>query len=213
MKIKKLGHCCLVLEINGKRIMTDPGAPDYSGFPINEFDIDVILFTHEHMDHFHVDSLKEIIKHNPKAIIITNNSVGKLLDVENMKYIKVEDGEVYDFQGLKIKGFGDKHAQIYEEFGQVQNTGYMMEGFCYPGDSFSMPNEKVDILAFPVIGPWVLMKDAIDYVKKINPRIAFPVHDAVLKDFAKFIYTIPEHFLTKVNIKFKKLELGKEEEL
>jgi L-ascorbate metabolism protein UlaG (beta-lactamase superfamily) len=26
MKIKKIGHCCLVIETNGKRIMTDPGS-------------------------------------------------------------------------------------------------------------------------------------------------------------------------------------------
>ena len=26
MKIKKLGHCCLVIEINGRKIMTDPGS-------------------------------------------------------------------------------------------------------------------------------------------------------------------------------------------
>lgn len=26
MKIKKLGHCCLVVEIEGKKIMIDPGS-------------------------------------------------------------------------------------------------------------------------------------------------------------------------------------------
>ena len=26
MKVKKLGHCCLIIEENGKKIMTDPGS-------------------------------------------------------------------------------------------------------------------------------------------------------------------------------------------
>ena len=214
MKIKKLGHCCMVLEPKaGVRIMTDPGAPDYSGVSTDERNINLVLFTHGHSDHLHIDSLKEIIKNNPGVIVITNTSVGKLLDAEQISYTKVEDGESYDFQGLKIIGFGDKHAEIYEEFGQVQNTGYMIDAFCYPGDSFSLPNVPVDILALPVIAPWMRIREAIDYAKKIHPRVAFPVHDAVLKEFAKFIYTIPEHFLSKENISFKKLELGKEEDL
>jgi L-ascorbate metabolism protein UlaG (beta-lactamase superfamily) len=57
------------------------------------------------------------------------------------------------------------------------------------------------------------MKDAIDYAKELRPRIVFPVHDATLKPFATFIYGIPQHFLSQVGIEFKKLEIGKEEDL
>lgn len=56
------------------------------------------------------------------------------------------------------------------------------------------------------------MKDAIDYAKALAPKVAFPVHDAPLKPFATFVYRIPEHFLLKSDIKFKVLEIGKEEE-
>jgi L-ascorbate metabolism protein UlaG (beta-lactamase superfamily) len=214
MKIKKLGHCCMVIEPQeGLRIMTDPGAPDYSGLPVNEQGISAVLITHEHSDHLHIDSLKTILQNNPSAIVITNTSVGKLLDAEGIKYNLVEEGQNFEISGTEIKGFGSLHAEIYEKFGQVQNTGYMVDKFCYPGDSFNYPDADVEILAFPVMGPWMRMKDAIDYVKKINPRIAFPVHDAPIKDFAKFIYTIPEHFLGEAGIEFKKLELGKEEDL
>ena len=213
MKIKKLGHCCLVIEIKGLRIMTDPGAPDYSGKTGEELDISAVVITHEHADHLHVDSLKKILENNPKAIVITNTSVGKILENENIKYIKVEDGEDYDFNGIKISGFGSRHADIYDDFGQVENTGYMIEGLCYPGDSFNLPNKTVDILALPVAGPWMKIRDAIDYAKKIKPRIVLPVHDAMIKEFASFLYTIPKFFLEKENIEFKKLEIGKEEEI
>jgi L-ascorbate metabolism protein UlaG (beta-lactamase superfamily) len=213
MKIKKLGHCCMVLDINDKRIMTDPSNSDYGGDSISESNISLILITHEHADHLHIDTLKEILKKNPNVKIISNTSVGKLLTEASIEYIKVEDGEDFDFEGIKIKGFGDKHAQIYEDYGQVQNTGYMVDSLCYPGDSFSLPNTEVDILALPVLGPWMKMKDAIDYAKEIKPRICFPVHDGPLKPFATFIYKIPEHFLSQVGITFKKLEIGKEEEI
>ena len=203
----------MVLEINGKRIMTDPSNSDYGGDSISETGLSAILITHEHGDHLHIETLKEVLKNNPEAIVISNISVGKLLTEAGIAFTKVEDGEDYMLYDILIKGFGDKHAQIYEDYGQVQNTGYMINEFCYPGDSFNMPPSKVDILALPVLGPWMKMKDAIDYAKELRPRIVFPVHDATLKPFATFIYGIPQHFLSQVGIEFKKLEIGKEEDL
>lgn len=212
MKIKKIGHCCFVAEPKeGVRIMTDPGA--YSILQITEKNINAILITHEHQDHLHIDSLKDILKNNPEALVITNSSVGLILDKENIKYIKVEEGDKYDINGVVISGFGNVHAQIYEDFGRVQNTGYMIGNLCYAGDSFSYPDADVDILALPVAGPWMKMKDVIEFAKNIRPRICFPVHDAILQDFATFAWKIPETILGKDNILFKKLEICKEEEI
>lgn len=212
MKIKKIGHCCFVVEPKeGVRIMTDPGA--YSILQITEKNINAILITHEHQDHLHIDSLKDILKNNLEALVITNSSVGLILDKENIKYIKVEEGEKHEIDGVVISGFGNVHAQIYEDFGRVQNTGYMIDNLCYAGDSFSYPDSDVDILALPVAGPWMKISEAIDYAKNIHPRICFPVHDAIMQDFASFVWKIPETILKENNILFKKLEIGKEENI
>jgi L-ascorbate metabolism protein UlaG (beta-lactamase superfamily) len=210
MKIKKIGHCCLVVNINGQKIMTDPGS--FSTEQKNETGIDLILFTHEHQDHYHLETLKEVLKNNPDAKIITNVAVGKLLTEAGINFTKVEDGESFDFNGVKIGGFGNLHAEIYNTYGRVQNTGYMINDLCFPGDAFENPNAKVDILALPVTGPWMRIKDAIDYAKMLKPRIVFPVHDAHIHDWADFIYRVPENILKESNISFKKPELGKEEE-
>ena len=212
MKIKKLGHCCFVAEPKeGVKIMTDPGA--FSILQIAEKNIDVVLITHEHADHLHVDSLKDILKNNPEALVITNTSVGNILDKNGIKYLKVEEGEKYKIKGVEISGFGNVHAEIYEDFGKVQNTGYMIDSLCYAGDSFNYPDAEVDVLALPVAGPWMKISNAIDYAKNIRPRICFPVHDAIMQDFATFVWKIPETILGEDNILFKKLEIGKEEEI
>lgn len=212
MKIKKLGHCCFVAEPKeGVKIMTDPGA--FSTAQVEEKNISAVVFTHEHQDHLHIDSLKKVLENNPGAVVITNTAVGKILDEAGIKYEKVEEGQKYDLNGVNIAGFGNVHAEIYNTYGQVQNTGYMIDSLCYPGDAFSYPDAHVDILALPVTAPWMRIKDAIDYAKNINPRIAFPVHDAHIHDWADFIYKLPEHFLSENKIGFKKLELDKEEDL
>src|SRR3990167_6726087 len=77
MKIKKIGHCCLIIEEAGLRVMTDPGI--YSTEQNNAKNIDVVLITHEHGDHLHMESLKTVLANNPKAKVITNNAVGKIL--------------------------------------------------------------------------------------------------------------------------------------
>lgn len=213
MKIKKLGHCCFVAEIKGKRIMTDPSNFNYGGDSLKETGLSAILITHEHADHLHIETLQEVLKNNPKAIVISNTSVGKLLTEAGIVYTKVEHGEDYVLGDILIKGFGDKHAQIYQEYGLVQNTGYMIDELCYPGDSFNTPPVKVDILALPVQDPWMKMKDAIDYAKALAPRVVFSIHDGTLKPFATSIYSITEYFLAHVGIIFKKLEIGNDEEI
>ena len=180
---------------------------------INIEDINIILITHEHNDHLHIDSLREVLDNNQNALVITNTSVGKVLDQSNIKYKIVEEGEKFEIEGINIIAFGSTHAEIYNDFGKVQNTGYMIDNLCYAGDSFSYPDKNVDILALPVAGPWMKMKDAIEYAKNIRPRVCFPVHDAIMQDFATFAWRIPENILKEDNIIFKKLEIGKEEEI
>ena len=92
MKITKLGHCCLVIETKGKRVLTDPGSYTVEAHSKLE-NIDYILFTHEHQDHYHVESLKTILEKNPKAVVYANSSVSELLEKEGIKHTLVNDGE------------------------------------------------------------------------------------------------------------------------
>src|SRR6185503_14486368 len=112
MKITKLGHCCLLIEEAGLRILTDPGL-----FTVDAHSklmkLDAILFTHEHMDHLHMGSLKELVKANPQAKIITNNAVGKLLSVENIAFEVVEHGQSLSLGNVLLEGFGQWHGDIY----------------------------------------------------------------------------------------------------
>ena len=210
MQITKIGHCCLVIEVNGVKLLTDPGM--FSTAQNDVVGIDAVIITHEHGDHIHVDSLKAILKNNPEARVITNKGTAKLLDPENIKYELVEDGGSTEVKGVRIEGHGEKHAIIYGDYGQVENTGYFIaDKLFYPGDAFHNPGKKVEILALPVAGPWMKMSDAIDYAKDVKPEVAFPVHDAFIKPSGAF-YPMFAKILETLNIKFVPMVEGETKE-
>jgi L-ascorbate metabolism protein UlaG (beta-lactamase superfamily) len=207
MKITKLGHCCLVIEEAGQKILTDPGTFTTSQ---NEMaDIDILLITHEHADHYHLDSVQAILKNNPNIHVVTNSAVGALLTKEGIAYTKVGDGESAEVGGIKFEGFGKEHAPIWPPFGLVENTGYFIDGkLFYPGDAFYNPQRPVDILALPAGGPWMKVSEAIQYALDLKPRIAFPVHDAMFKEGENFNVRILEAILPKNDIQFVAMNPG-----
>lgn len=212
MKITKLGHCCLVIEINGKKILTDPGHYTTTEQEM-EKNIDIILITHEHADHLHIDSLKNILVNNSNVSIITNRGVGKILDGEVIKYEILENKTTKKISGIEFEAHDCKHEEIYEDIGQVENTGYFIDKrFFYPGDSFYNPDKPVEILALPVAGPWTNIKDATKYALNVKPKICFPMHDGMLTPNFGTAHRVPSMILPKFAIEFKVLEIGKTEE-
>lgn len=210
MNIKKLGHCCLLIKTGSVTVLTDPG--NYSTAQDEVTGIDVILISHEHQDHFHIDSVKKVLANNPNAKIITNKAVGKLLDDEKISYEVVSGGEKNESHGVLIEGFGDKHAEIYKDFGQVENTGYFVDNkLFYPGDAFTNPGKSVDVLALPISGPWMKINEAIDYALQIKPRVAFPVHDGIMKTKG-FMHSLFLKFMKENNIAFEGMVEGDERE-
>ncbi len=213
MKITKYGHCCLLVEEKGLRILTDPGIFSTQQNEIKN--IDIILITHEHQDHYHIDSLKKILENNPEVKIITNSTVGALLDKEGIKYQICEVGaEQYtEEKGIEIEAYGTLHAQMHSSIPQSNNTGYFVgQKLFYPGDAFTNPGKSVDILALPVAGPWMKISEAVDYALQIKPRVAFPVHDGVMTR-PELVHRWPAQVLPKEDINFVVLEIGKETEL
>jgi L-ascorbate metabolism protein UlaG (beta-lactamase superfamily) len=212
MKITKLGHCCLIVDIRGVRFLTDPG--NYTTAQDEVKNIQYVVITHEHTDHLHVDSLKKVLCNNPEAKVISNSAVGKILDKEGISYTKVADGETYDADGVEIAGHGFKHAPIFRDYEQVENTGYLFDSkFFYPGDVFYKPDVPVDILAFPVGAPWSTIGASVDYILSVKPRIAFGVHDGNLIRTQGVVKRLPELFASQEGITCIQLELGKETEL
>ncbi len=205
MYIKKLSHCCLVIETKGKKILLDPGY-----FSLEEHrklkKLDIILITHEHSDHFHIESLKELLKTNPKAKIITNDVVGDMLAKEGIEHHIMKHGNVIDLEEIHIEAYGKDHAIMHSSIPPVSNVGFFIENkFFFPGDALTDPEKEIGVLGLPVSGPWMKISEAVDYALKLRPRIAIPMHDAIKFGSA---HMIPSIVLPKNGIEFIKLEEG-----
>lgn len=191
--------------------MTDPG--NYTTAQNEATNIDHVVISHEHTDHLHVESLKTVLKNNPKATVISNSSVGKILEKEGIAFSIVGHEEKIVVGDVEIAGYGMKHAPIYKGYEQVENTGYMFDGkFFYPGDAFYDPGVPVDILALPITAPWLKISEPLDYALAIKPRVVFPVHDGNLIRHG-LTTRLPALFFEPAGIQFITLEIGKETEL
>lgn len=188
--------------------MFDPGA--YSTAQNSVKNIDIVLITHEHQDHLSMESLRTVMKNNPGVKVITNASVGEILGKENIPFEILGDHQNMIVQGVAIEGFGEKHALIHDSLPRIADTGYMIAGrFFYPGDAWHEPSRKVEILALPIVAPWMKLADALEYAQSIVPKVCFPVHDAFLKQPHPF-YFLPEKFLPTKGIEFRIFEEQKE---
>lgn len=200
MKITKYGHCCLLVEEKELRLLTDPGT--YSRDFTELTEIDVILITHEHADHLHVESLKELLKRNPYPRIYTTQAVKEILEKEGIPSKVLKHGEKIVEKGVEIEAIGEKHAAMHPAIPQSTNVGFFIQNnLFYPGDALTLPGKPVKWLALPVIAPWMKMSEAIDYAIAVKPKGCFPVHEGILIH-PGFAYRVPPMVLEKQGIKW-----------
>lgn len=201
----------MLVEEGNLRTLLDPGV--YNESP-NVNSVDVLLITHEHADHCHVDSVKKIIETNDGIEVITHQAVSDLLAKEGISSTVIKDGENIERKGVVIGSRGRAHAFVHPDMATCVNTGYFIGNkLFFPGDCFHKPSEQVDILALPVSGPWMKLSEAIDYAKDLKPKIAFPVHDGMLKDEAMESSRMhPKKILEPLGIKMVDMRAGSVEE-
>jgi L-ascorbate metabolism protein UlaG (beta-lactamase superfamily) len=212
MVITKYGHCCLVIEVDGIKILTDPGNHEFAGMgadPARLPRVDAIVITHEHPDHFHLPALKAVLANNRGVPVYTTSAVsGQISGVETRVAI-LQDGKTVMVRSVPITGIGKLHAEIYGDWNRVSNTGILVANrFLYPGDAFTPPGAPVEILALPIAGPWMKIKEAVDYALALKPEHVFPVHDGMMKT------VVPQHrllesMLPPAGITFHPAEIAK----
>ena len=130
MKIKKFGHSCMLISEGGINILTDPGS--YTAEAAGKLTgVDVILIRDEHQDHFDLGSIKALVKNNPRARVITQKSVNKLLAEQGIKSEILLDKQQLMVGGVSLEGRGEKHALLDSSFPSPTTPATLLPGGCF----------------------------------------------------------------------------------
>jgi len=169
--ITKYTHACVRLEDHGNVLVIDPGTWSESSALVGA---DAVLVTHEHDDHVDVRRLA--------ALGVTVYAPAGA-DIPGLDFIPISPGDALTIAGFPVVAVGGQHAVIYDGLPGCSNVGYIVDNSIYhPGDSVHVPQQQIETLLVPAQGSWLKMVEAIDFVKAIAPRRAFPIHDGQLND-------------------------------
>ncbi|MEV0675464.1 MBL fold metallo-hydrolase [Actinosynnema sp. NPDC050436] len=185
MHITHLGHACVLVDTGSARLLIDPGVmSDIDGVER----VDAVLLTHKHPDHVDPEKVRTLRARSPRAALVVPGDIGEAMP-GLPEHQMVEPGEALRFGDTVVEVVGGRHATVHETIPGCVNLGYLIDGgaFFHPGDSFHEPAADVRVLAVAIDGPWLKIAESIDYVRRVSPRVAIPIHEGETLDPAKYI--------------------------
>jgi L-ascorbate metabolism protein UlaG (beta-lactamase superfamily) len=180
MKITKHEHAFLEISKDEGTVLIDPGM--YSTTLPELGPISALILTHIHDDHSFLPHIQAIRALNPNLKIFGPAEVATKLD--GVEVTTCYHGDSYRIAGFKLDFYGDLHQEIHRSIPLVQNLGVMVDdALYYPGDSYTLPETQVELLACPSAAPWMKIGDLMDFLAVVRPKRTFPTHNAILSDF------------------------------
>lgn len=191
-----LGHATTLLEIGGRRILTDPFLRSRLGplqrhGPVPDpaaLEVDVVLISHGHPDHFDLRSIEALAG---RPAVILPKGLGRGLDRSAVgSVIEVAEGATVDVEGLRIRAVPARHW-ISPGAARAQPLGYLLDAgsrVYFAGDTgrFDAMADVaggVDLALLPVwtwgphLGPGHLgPRSAAEVVREIGPKAVVPIH-------------------------------------
>jgi L-ascorbate metabolism protein UlaG (beta-lactamase superfamily) len=173
MKITRYPQSCLVVQAENGKVVIDPGINFLEHHEFSEIaDVDAVLYTHQHADHYDEVVAKEFI--NRGVPIICNASTAVLVGSHAMV---VEDGQHFEVAGMQVQARELPHMLLPDGSDGPQNTGYVIDNvFFHPGDGKEIRNLRVDTLALPITGPDMSLKESFDFAKQVEAKTIIPIH-------------------------------------
>jgi L-ascorbate metabolism protein UlaG (beta-lactamase superfamily) len=194
MRITHHGHSCLLVETGSARILIDPG--NFSRGLDSVDGVDLVVLTHQHADHADPDQLRTVLTNSPGAQVTAEAQTAAAITDQTAGEISPEpltSGQTLDVGAAQLITVGEMHAFNHDQVPQVGNLGVVVTApdeprLFHPGDAYDAEPGQVDVLALPVSAPWCAVRDTLDFVRRIGPATAIPIHDALLSPAGRGMY-------------------------
>ncbi len=148
-------------------------------------DADLIFITHDHFDHFDIESIKKILNKDTKIIVpeaIKTKILTSNLNLEQV--IFVSKNKTYNFLNYQVETIPSYNLETNYHPKEANYLGYIITinktRIYVAGDTsktLESENVKCDIALVPIGGTYTMdYKEASELINKIKPRIAIPTH-------------------------------------
>ncbi len=195
--IRFIGHATVLLDIGGIRVLTDPflrrrlGPLERHGSPpdVDELgEIDVVLISHGHHDHFDRSSLRSL--RGRPTVVVPRGLGASTRRVVRGDVVELAAGEGLALGPLRVEGVRASHW-ISPGAARAQPLGYALEAgrrVYFAGDTGPFPDMRdlvraADVALMPVwtwgphLGPGHLgPRSAAEMLTDAGPTVVVPIH-------------------------------------
>ena len=196
MKITYLGQAGLLFEANGLTIMIDPYLSDsvkavnpnnYRRVPVDErlFEIkpDVMIFTHNHLDHYDPETVEKFITQDSKMLVLAPQSVWGEVRKRggSNNYVQFNRHTSWMENGIRFTAVKAEHSDP-TPIGVIIDDGekkyYVTGDTLYNEEIFGDIPEDIYAVFLPVngVGNNMNMADAARFAKRTGAEKVVPIH-------------------------------------
>lgn len=185
MLVTKYPQSCLVVEVQDRRLLIDPGTFFSAAYDLDQLgDLHGVLVTHRHADHLD-PALLAPLKANGWPLH-GNADVAELVGDGSVR--QVISGRPFDVAGLEVIPYDLPHVPLVDGSPGPPNTGFLIDGTLFhPGDGLELSGVGAPVVAAPISGPSISFHDAYRFVERFGAHTVVPIHyDSFVAD--------PRHF-------------------
>ncbi len=198
MQITWLGQAGLLFETDQTSIIIDPylsnsvatvQPQNYRRIPVEEKFLsikpNVIIITHNHLDHFDKETLKNYLNDNSKVTVLSPSSVWKEIRQfggNKNNYVLFNDATVWSENGVEFRAVKAEHSDEYS-IGVILN--FNGKNYYVTGDTLynekvllSLPKVRFEAVFLPINGKGNNMSatDALKFAKRLRAKYVVPMH-------------------------------------
>jgi len=175
-----LGYSGIAIKIGDVGLLFDPAnmaSPEVLEL-LTQCKPTIILYTHDHYDHYNAETLKTLVKRLDCKVIVEPAMAGKLKGtVEAGKLFPAEHGKPFEVEGVKVTGFRGRHVGPITLY-RVEASGVRV---FHGGDSGYVGLAgvgPVDLAILPcgAPSPTASPRDAYRMALDLKPRHVMAVH-------------------------------------
>jgi L-ascorbate metabolism protein UlaG (beta-lactamase superfamily) len=194
-----IGHASTLLELGGRRVLTDPAVTSRLGHLRRHVEadedllqgVDTVLISHVHHDHLHLPSLRRIDR---DVAVLVPRGAGRLVRAAGFREVEeLTPGDEIDVDGLRVVAIPAAHGNRRSPFTRLraEPLGFVLEHerrrayFAGDTDLFGAMRDlgPIDVALLPIWGWGPTLGDghldperAATAVEWIDPGAVIPIH-------------------------------------